>query len=83
MAVRMGNSRKALVRTVTVLRADGSQTLVYTYRFSGTDPTSTGTIWRQPMAYEVHRLASGEDVEWLEDGGAVVIDTDEALTAVH
>jgi hypothetical protein len=80
MSFKMGNPQRRFVKTLRANRQDGSPVSVEEYLISGTDPTSTGTIWQNTMSYKVHRLSTGEPVECYDDGTAVVSDTGETLT---
>ena len=47
------------------------------------DPTSTGTVWTAPpMRYKNYELATGEDVEKLDDCRYVICENDEFITIV-
>jgi hypothetical protein len=80
MSFRMGNPQRRFVKTLKAKRQDGSPVSVEEYLISGTDPTSTGTIWQNTLSYKVHRLSTGEPVECYDDGTATVSDTGEPLT---
>lgn len=79
MPARMGNPRTTFVKTIKATRADGTPVEVCEYRVTGTDPTLNGTVWTTPMSFLVHKLASGEDIEFYDDG-AMVTNTGEVLT---
>ncbi len=82
MSVRMGSPKKAFVRTLKAKRSNDAPVEIHEFLISGTDPTSTGTIWQNQMSFKTHWLATGEEVEVYDDGTAMVSGSGEMLNIV-
>jgi hypothetical protein len=81
MSVRMGNPKTTFVKTIKATRGDGTPVEIFEYRVTGTDPTLNGTIWAITMSFSIHKLTSGEAVDFYGDG-AMVTHTGERLTVL-
>lgn len=82
MSLKMGNPKKTFLRTLEAKRSNGASVEIHEFLISGTDPTSTGTIWMNQMSFKTHRLTTGEEVEVYDDGTAMISGSGELVSIV-